>query len=271
MKFIKFSILCLIPFLVFLIISCNNHQTSSYKKVAEKEGQDTLWIRYLDTFLIGEIIYSLKIDCEKVNKDTDTVSLIYFFDASTYIYFINPKVNLEIIKYEHRDVIVKEFIDYSYENGSEISIVDYDSPYLTGIYDNSDSIIVLSTIKDDLFNERIIIPNSCHYISITDKLKNLSSYFKIRDNFDEINKKLNISSNIKLKQEDFKIVLVELFSEINNNTYDCFKDKTTKAFSDFIVLSFEKNNLIEIQFADWEYLQYVFYKNKIYSKDIHLN
>ena len=59
-------------------------------------------------------------------------------------------------------------------------------------------------------------------------------------------------------------------SQINNAWYINFPDHYSN-YTNALVLSFEKNKLVRIQYVQSEYVEYIFKNKNILTRDIHYN
>lgn len=262
-----------ILFVIWIIIfsACESSQNSK----TSFDDKDTLKIGYIDTVLIGEMIFPKSLDSNKLSELKE-VDVLLIFKSGDYCYVFFNESKSDFLFNSYWDKLAAEY--YSFLESDSISSphlirVDYsEGPFLSGLYSKNDSII---TFTADLrkANSRSL-----------DKLR--VRYFSTQDTIIEIYDKINVGSsletaisNLKVpiidekyhSSGDVNIVLMNATSLIDNAWYlelnsNCCPDYTTA-----INLSFKKNKLRQIQYLDYEYIQYLFQKEKVTTKDIHLH
>lgn len=252
--------------LVFLVLIAFASCSPIVNSDAKTSKNDTLLIKYLDSFLIGEQIFPLKTDSNNFKDLVDDKVLLCFESEYYYFCFYNVKAEVDFLHNSYWNKEIPGYlnqIDSGTLNSSNFIRVDYtDGPFLTGFYNSKDSIIVLSADlrENDLNNLNEL---RVSYFSTNDTNSDGLIYSRIKNVISE----LRISDRFQ-QQTKYKVVLMEATSLVNNAWYNSCQDCYAE-FSNSVVLSMIGNKIIQIQFLDSEYIDYLFKKKDINTEDIH--
>ena len=229
---------------------------------------DTLKISYSDTVLIGKKIFPT---CRELRKPKELINdnLLMFFQSNNYYFaFYNREKKNDFLTAHYWDQLISKYIDFSDEDSllsySRFIKVNYNDPFLIGFYNSKDSII---TAKFDVgvrdFQDQFHI----HYLSTSDTLLKINKNILVRKKIDNILSDLKIP-NTFIKKSDFKLVLMEATTQIDNAWYKDYPDHCSD-YSVAIILSIKNNKISRIEYLDLEYIDYVFKQKSISTKDIH--
>lgn len=270
--------------LVILISSCNQNSEnsevhSSLKKDITKKNNDsflsnkidTLKIKYADTAFVfkGKQIYPKNTSTSNLDRLMKKEVLLFFKSDNYYFVFYNKMSQLDFLSDMYWSKSVPKYINYSVNlNLNRFQKVNYsDGPFLTGLYNSKDSIIVMNNnLSQKDFENSNLLPIS--YFSTTDTLLKLGNNISVGDSLKKVLTKLKIPNNFK-PQKEFKLILRVATNQVKNKWFKRYP-KNVSNFSYTVILSIRDSKLSSIKFIDLEYFQYVLMKKNIFTKDITL-
>ncbi len=266
---ISISSFVLIIIVVFpFYASCSYQRT---KKIVSINRTDSLYIDRLKLTLIGEQLYPRESKPNNLRRILDEKVLL-LFESGMYAYcFYNKTQETNFLTGSFWGNLLPKHLNQSYYNLTEESRykrIDYtDGPFLTGFYSAEDS-IVLHTADLKRFENKKTSEVYVNYCSISDTLFEFNN-ISVGDSLEKLLYEFHIPDFFSSK-EKFNLVLMDATSQINNAWYINFPDHYSN-YTNALVLSFEKNKLVRIQYVQSEYVEYIFKNKNILTRDIHYN
>ncbi len=260
--------------IVILFVETLLHCSFQKKQTSCLNGKDTLRIRYSDTILVGKQVFPLVADTNSIKHLINERVLLTFESRDYYYVFFNKKEEIFFLSSTYWEKLIPKYLnslDVDRSNSSKYIEVEYsDGPFLTGFYNLTDSIIVLTSElkRKELKNTKKL---HLYYFSTYSTLLKLKEFVAIGSKIEEVIKKLQIPSptNLLRKKKDFKVILMEATSFIDNAWYNRILPNCYSDYSITIVLSFSNDKLVQIKYLDIEYIGYIFKQKNVLTKDIH--
>lgn len=237
---------------------------------------DTLKIGYSDTnvtdkIIVGELIYPKRVDKENPCALSKNKILLVFKSGNYYYVFYNRKYIDEFLDYRVWEYMLPKYL-HVYDSANNVTrqykVIEYqDGPFLTGFYNEKDSIIVSTHNLRNRLNYL-----SFSYFSTYDTIYSFEKSIRVGDSIGVALRKINLSEYIKNGRcfDTLKIVLLIADSRIENAWYK----KCSGIFdvlSEALILTFLKNRLYRIEFVSPEFVRDVYMKRQIFTKDVHMH
>ena len=250
--------------------------TSVSDKSNNPSQLDTLKIGYSDTnvsdkIIVGTLIYPKSVDEKNPCTLAKNKILLVFKSGNYYYVFYNKKYIDEFLDYRVWEHMLSKYL-HVYDSANNVArrykVIEYqDGPFLTGFYNEKDSIIVST---HNLRNKLKHL--SFSYLSTYDTLIRVKDNVRVGMNIDKVLRHLNLDQYIEVKSviDTLNLVLLIANSEVDNAWYKKCKGSSSY-LSDAIILTFINKVLNRIEYVEAEFVDYVYKKKQVYTKDVHMH
>lgn len=265
------KIICLVSLLAMLTVMGCHEKNSQSNVILTSNSLDTMEIAYLELKLLGQRIFPKNLDSVH-NEQVNSAKILLQFASDNYQYlFFNVGTRPKFLSDAYWNSTITGYLEKrlaATPPSNQFLRIDYrDGPYLSAYYNRTDSLIFLTANLDASTYNKSNGLGLC-YFSTIDTLFKLENIV-VGNSIAQLLRQWNGSEAIP-NESEYQIVLMDATTQVSNAWYLNIPGSYS-TYSNAVVLTIGNGRIVRIEYFDTEYVDYIFMKRPVYTKDIHLH